>query len=653
MALSNTPMTDAFARTAPVDRRYNTLNRNMELYGIEKSKLDATTRVKDMETDIAERIAKRVHELDKAEIKSGKRPDMTNAFEDDEVTQFYVNELKDLVGDIGGMSRDMLKNQIKRMDNLMKGLADSSSEEKDFLMNQYTQSLTFLQNEYKKRSGLISRSFSKMGDLAEQYMDVRSMYAGFVDDNPIAMALFRIAGDAIGRYRENKKAQKELVANDIHRQLMAEKTEQDKHDLLVRETARSQELDKLREEQLKAEEKIVQEQAQSQKEISSAFSKESEIEGEAGAEFTKSSDRESDRLDSEFQREEIVRDTRLFEKVSDIHDLLLNGIKTTGGVNGEDEGGVTIVGGLGKLFGPILRFIPMLLKGGLLGLAGGAGWLLGSWINEKFIEGTELGDMIGETIYNAIEGMKSLWENLGNMFTSVGEWFDTLPELISETWTNSIDYIVTSFTDLGNMITGKVDALKDFFSIGQDTKDAIGEGVAKTLSFFGFDEAEKAIAAQERIAEEAKRNSATVGITTKYAPSELTAANDEFKKPEKQPEVAKPKLKKERKEVIISESSYVIKGDLYNMSKKNNLEVPVQKGAEQKINMINNGVSELEAEKQRATIAVVNAGNSQKSTKKSVVGTGGSQPTMPLTSARNPDSSIQRNTDRYSSRGMG
>jgi len=630
--------------------RQNAMQKSEQLlssYNVERTELDSSARVKDLETNIAERVANRVQQLTKAE-RSGKTvsdEDRVNAFDEDEVTQFYVSELKGLVGDIGGMSRSMLKNQMKRMDVLMEGLADSSSDEKEFLMDEYSNSLRFLQAEYKKRSNIASRATAKMGDLAEQYMDVRSMYSGFVDDNPIAMALFRVAGDALSSYRENKKAQKELISSDLHRQFMAEKTEEDKVTALEREQERNKELAELEEKAIK-QDRQVSPVSIPETDDDSMFSRESKVEGEAANEMMKVEGETDDRLDTEFRRESIERDERMFEKVSDIHDLLELGNEK----KDENEEDVGLLAGIGNKFkgilksaAPLLVMLAPLMKLGLVGLAGAAGYAAGTWIYEKFIEGTAFSEWLGESIHNIIEGTKQLWSDVANIFNNFGEHMSNIGDFVSSLVTDTFDSVKGVYNDLAKIIGDKVDAVKDLFSISDETKEKVAGWLDSSLNVLGLGDGAASDELANNVANNSMRNNNSIGIAGTVAPFNMTAAND-----------SDGELQRMRQPHVLKDGNYVSAAELANASSKNNLDVPVQKAQEQKLNLIENQVSEIESEKERANVAIVGGQNlTPKSTKKSVQSTSGTQATTPLASARNPDSSIQRNTDRMVGRGMG
>jgi hypothetical protein len=628
---------------APSQRRSGSLQDRIQMAtGRERGALDSSARVTDFETAVAERVANKVHELNKIEKVIGIRPEASKPFEDDEVTQFYVDELKKLVGDVGTMSRDMLGVQLKRMKGLMEDLSSSSSEEQEFLSQQYAQSLTFLQNEYKARSNIMSRTMSKMGDLAEQYMDVRSMYAGFVDDNPIAMALFRVAGDALKSHRDNKKAQKELIAADKHRSFMAEKTEEDKHELLMREQARAEELAAMDADKEEAQqvEPVVEEPV---------ISREEKVESDAAERMEKVDEGTDDRLNTEFQRESIERDDRLFEKVSDIHDLIETGKEES--ESKEDEAGGGLLAGLGKKFGnvvkmaaPLLTMLAPLMKLGLVGLAGAAGYAAGTWIYEEFIAGTAFSEWLGESIYNIVEGVKSLWTDLTGFFDNFSENMLAVGDMISATVDNAFEGISNMYTDLTEWIGEKIQQVKDLFPSFDDAKEAGGAALDWISGKLGFDDASKSDEIAAKVAEETARRNNTIGMTGKVAPSNMVAAN----------EVADAILQKQSEQVAVQNEQLVNANMLYAASNKANLDAPVQKSQEQKIKMIEQQVAEIDAEKQRLHVAVVGNNNlTGKSQKKSVQGVSGTPSVTPLTSARNPDSSVARNTDKYYGRGMG
>lgn len=225
------------------DSSRNPLERTLEAYKLDKNNLDDSFRLTDFEDAIATKVADQLHKFNLEGVKGNKNDsEFDNKFETDEVTKFYTDELKGLIGDVGGMSRSMLKNQLARMDALMETLADSDSDKDNFLLDQYAQSVTFLEDEYKRKSNVMMRTQTFMGNLASEYLDVQSLYSGFVDHNPLAMGLFKLGKNALDDHRTAKMERKQLVETDLHRQEQARNSEQLKEVHLAEEKKRADEL---------------------------------------------------------------------------------------------------------------------------------------------------------------------------------------------------------------------------------------------------------------------------------------------------------------------------------------------------------------------------------------------------------------------------
>ncbi len=220
----------------------NPLDRTFDKYKIDKNKLDDSTRVIDFENALADNIASKLHTTQVDNLNNNTSNEAYNEFDDNELTQFYADELRTVISDVSGMSKSMLKNQLTRMDALMHTLADADIDENDFLLEQYAKSVTFLEDEYKRKSNMMIRTQEFMGNLASDYLDVQSLYAGFVNHNPLAMGLFKMGKTALDNHRDSKKEKEQLIEADFHRHVVAEKNEERKAQLLKDEEERASEL---------------------------------------------------------------------------------------------------------------------------------------------------------------------------------------------------------------------------------------------------------------------------------------------------------------------------------------------------------------------------------------------------------------------------
>ncbi len=166
-----------------------------------------------------------------------------NTFEEDEATKLYVSTLKEVIGDFHNMTRSEMKNQIKRMEALQAEISNSDLLEGDFINTQYEKSMSFMQREYEKKSEIVGRAANKIGELSEQYLDIQSLFSGFVDHNPIMMGLFKVGADAVRSYRTNKAQQKKLLTEDARRRNFADTLEADKAKDEKKHQARREKID--------------------------------------------------------------------------------------------------------------------------------------------------------------------------------------------------------------------------------------------------------------------------------------------------------------------------------------------------------------------------------------------------------------------------
>lgn len=146
-----------------------------------------------------------------------------DAFDMDEVTKNFANTLDEVIEDFGSATREEMKVSVNRMAALMDSIEASNAVEKDFLLEQYKQTQDAMQKEYNKRANIAARATEKLSELGEQYLDISSLYAGFVDHNPVMMGLFRLGADFIKRSRTTKKAQREALIRDKKNQAHADK----------------------------------------------------------------------------------------------------------------------------------------------------------------------------------------------------------------------------------------------------------------------------------------------------------------------------------------------------------------------------------------------------------------------------------------------
>lgn len=185
-------------------RHQKELEHNKQILELTEKKLKAE---KEGQKELMESYQKQIRE---AQVKGPGEI----GFDVDAVSQNFSSTLEEIATNFTDMTRAEQKAQLKRLEELKGLIADSNATEKEFLVSQLDNINTLAQNEYNKRATIAARALEKGAELSEQYLDISSLYAGFVDHNPVMMALARIGGDFIRRWRVSKKAQREAIARD-------------------------------------------------------------------------------------------------------------------------------------------------------------------------------------------------------------------------------------------------------------------------------------------------------------------------------------------------------------------------------------------------------------------------------------------------------
>jgi len=185
-------------------------------------------------------------------------------FDTDEVSINISSTLEEIASSFSDLSRHEQKAEIERIKSLKEMVATSSAQEKEFLVSQTDNILSVAQKEYDKRSTLAAHALEKTSELAESYLDVSSLYAGFVDHNPVMMGLFKMGADLIRRSRETKKHQKESFARDNANMQAAEMLNDRKALREEQDSRRDDEINTTRQQILEAERNNVQNQTQSE-----------------------------------------------------------------------------------------------------------------------------------------------------------------------------------------------------------------------------------------------------------------------------------------------------------------------------------------------------------------------------------------------------
>jgi len=375
-------------------------------YNRGNSELDVSVALHNFEQDIADKISAQLHKDNLDRAKGNEVGESFNAFEDEETTKFFKNSLERMVGDVQGMSAKALNIQIERMQHIMSSIDETSSSEAEFLQEQYAKSIVFMQDEFKRKNNIALKSMNFMAETAEQYLNLESLYSGFVNHNPIAMGLFKLGANAVRSFRTNKKAKEDLMAQDQARASEAFRIERDREITEAQEAHRAQEIQDLEEanatgnsggEGLSAREQAIQDE-ENEGGDGSCDCFEQVIKDAQGDYFTREAperdsigtlldneDEEEDRATDNFRKETKAREIKLFKKVSEIKDLLVDG-----GIGGkeEEEESQSLLGRLAKMFafGRILKVLAS-FKGSLGALVKAIGGLLA---------GFGLGDAIGD-----------------------------------------------------------------------------------------------------------------------------------------------------------------------------------------------------------------------------------------------------------------
>jgi hypothetical protein len=358
-------------QNAEQNERIGVLKKASDALSID-SKYNISSAQVELDNNIATRLAEQVFEVQKQNIdreaeiislqKSGKEVpselyqeiEVKNNFDEDERTKFFKDELEGIVGGLEGMSKDMLKTQMVRMEALMGSLSASNAAEKDFMLTQYKQSLDFIDELHQEKSKALPQIMGKVSDLASEYFDMQSIVSGMVNNNPILMAGFKMASGFLKKRKEKKEEQRGLLKEDAHRQLVMER------ELSLIEQAKlngeelSKKLDQYREEKLGGEPTIQREEPTQveQQTIQREQPTQVEEDDESVADETrlKNQARREASFQREVAREDDVWQDKVYAKLSEIASLLGGGAGGAGGLRGgggDDEDGFGILDALG------------------------------------------------------------------------------------------------------------------------------------------------------------------------------------------------------------------------------------------------------------------------------------------------------------------
>lgn len=694
-----------------------------------------------------------------------------DAFDTDAITQNFAKTLDEVIEDFGEASRDEMKVSIKRMSALMDSIEASNAVEKDFLLEQYRQTQDAMQKEFNKRASIAARATEKMSELGEQYLDIQSLYAGFVDHNPIMMAMFRMGADFIKRSREMKKAQRNAMVRDKKNQAYAEKLNKEKELRAKIEQARDDQINKVREQTAKVNSEAAEENKKQAKKKSKSsadvepvddFDASSFFDGirdddddsptiqreerTGGFNFPQDEysdtgdepltadmlasifgstdedgdptgffDRDEDepepvniddteplnvkvaedtpeqkaqsmfiRQDAEAQQraneearlEQVQHNEAMLGKLGDIETAILDGNKIAekNGKSLEDVGsggGLLEALGLGRiaamfkgpilkalmLFGPAVTAIGALLA--KLGMGGIAGKLTGGFDNltermggDRNARTDRANNRRGGRFQRLRAGASNVGSRVGGAVRSGGGMLARGAGMIGRGAMGLLGTTAGAVTAAGAAGYGVGTLINDHV-LSDETKEGIGDFIGpkidSVLSFFGNDEAKRRLEYLEKMKEQ---NGQTLG--TAPTPVKKTAAEsmglDNY---DKVPNSASVMEKKS------SGNQLVIQADNINSNKVINtkgtekrIEVPVPRQTVEKLNMMETKLTQLQEAKDAANRKVMSPPPPRPSKQTQVKSAPSATPPPSSRSARNPDSSIQRLTDRFVGMGM-
>ena len=618
-------------------------------------------------------------------------------FDTDEVSKSFSSTLEEIATNFSEQSKAEQKAQLKRMNELKTLISDSQATEKEFLVSQLENIQTIAQKEYDKRATLAAKALDSAAGLAEQYMDISSLYAGFVDHNPIAMAMWRIGGDFIKRWRAQKKAQRESIVRDRENAVEATRMNERKMRMAEDEQRRADEINSKRAEVLDVEKKHADETKVNKPKFNKASPMEPDTMGgdealdrdfftdlfgssdedgdsvmfnvddsdmgaieiddtrpvmvqqepteeqKAETKFIREQGERQQQINQENHLEGVEQQSKIFEKLVDIEEAILQGnnFDKKQAKKMKEDGGLLEMLGLGRvaallagpvtkslmLFGPIVAGIAALLKKfgmGAIGdkLTGGFERLTGRGKGGPNVPG-KAGKKpglfkrgVGKLGKFAKSGAGVVGRAGGALVRGGAALLGSAPAMVA-----------------GAGLAGYGVGTLGYSLLGDDQKSAlgnfIGKGVDSVLAGFGNEGAIQRLALGETMM--ARNGGNTLGIDS---PKMNNPKNGKVSFT-KDSDGKGPKL--------VIHTDRIESNHLYNTR---NIEVPSSAASEQRLEMLENKIIEFkEAEKASKETNVLPVIPSKP--KQNVVRPGDSStPVTSGRSARNPDSSIQRVTDR-------
>lgn len=720
-------------------RHQKELEHNKQILELTEKKLQAE---KDGQKELMEQYQKQIREV------QVKGPGEIG-FDTDAVSQNFSSTLEEIATNFSDMTRAEQKAQLKRLEELKTLIADSNATEKEFLVSQLDNINTLAQNEYNKRATMAARAMEKAAELSEQYMDISSLYAGFVDHNPVMMAMWRIGGDFIRRWRVQKKAQREAIARDKVNAQQAEELNERNMRLAEDEQRRADEINAARDDIIAREreaiaakkaaneaEKATQETVQDKVETTPAtevaestfvrdpdtptnfnpmeggdepldrdfftdlfggvdedgdptgfemapgdeggiqiddsepvmVQQEPTEEQKAETKFIRDTESRKDQVDAENHAENLEHQQRMFEKLVDIEEAILDGNKLTK-ENGkaldkiDGGGGLLEMLGLGRvaalfkgpilkalmMFGPVVAGLSALL--GKIGLGGLGGKLSGGYGRAVERMGGDPNRSRGRTTGRSRGGkfsrmargaggkLAGFARGAGGLAARGGGLLLRGGAALLGTTAGAVAASGAAGYGVGTLINDHVLSDDQKRSIG----DTIGPAIDNVLSFFGNDEAKRRLEINAQM--EKMNNQQTLGV---QKPASATPKPNNGT-------TQKANIGTEPKDAVFEKSptgnNLVIQTDkIEQNSMVNNrqaIEVPASKDAEVRLKMLETKVVELDEAKRTNGNKPVLPPIPKKTTQRVVKSGDTKTPVQRGASARNSDSSIQRLTDRF------
>lgn len=353
--------------------------------------------------------------------------------------QFFADELRDILDQARNADKksevEIQRIRLKETQKRIFQNQELDIDQKQFLQRQFGSSEMAITDEIAPRKRGVGRvAMDSAKDQIANYMDMRSMFAGLVNNNPLLMGLYGVAADTTRAVIGSRRRKKEQMTDDVL------KNENLNLDL---------ELEKERENAL-AQAGIVEPSDTSTPALPQMpFSDDSDDSTQA----------EAAQEERQAEREVIAmrQETQAYRgHVTQRLDEIVNFLGDTPEEKKEEEGGflseaTDFLGNfLGNVFGKITAMLPALLKG--IGMAA----LIGSLVNglfqgitdgwDKFVETGSISDAILEGANSLLSGMtfglidKETFETL---FTNIGNWIGeklfALVEAIKGFVTKTID----------------------------------------------------------------------------------------------------------------------------------------------------------------------------------------------------------------------